>query len=209
MTEVQSPAARNREHDMIVPARYGRAVEVNAGQYLIIEDVEGEQCGDLVAFNAHDYNEVLSTGATRSWNTSIYLKRGHIVRTNRRSAMFEVVADDVGVHDILCPACDPMRYLLHYQVTGHRNCLDNLTEALSPYGIESWRIPNPVNVFMSVPVDAEGRFQVVPAPSKAGDRFVLKAAMDTLVAFSACPQDINPANGHRCTDMRMIVRNAL
>jgi uncharacterized protein len=207
MIEVQNPTAPNREYDVVVPACYGRAIEAKAGQYLIIEDVEGQQCGDLVAFNAHDFTEYLSTAATRSWNTSIYLKCGHIIRTNRRNPMFVVVADDVGVHDILCPPCDPQRYLLHYQVTGHRNCLENLTEALSAYGIESWRIPNPINVFMSVPVDGEGRFEVTPAPSKAGDRLVLKATMDVLVAFSACPQDINPANGHRCTDMRLIVTN--
>lgn len=62
---------------------------------------------------------------------------------------------------------------------------------------------------MSVPVDGEGRFEATPAPSKAGDRLVLKVLMDVVVALSACPQDINPANGQRCTDKRLIVKNAL
>jgi hypothetical protein len=209
MSNVRAHPAQDQAFEMVVPARYGRSFEMKAGQYLMIEDVEGEQCGDLVAFNAHDLTEFLSTAATRSWNTSIYLKTGHIIRTNRRNPMFEVVADDVGVHDILCPPCDPQRYLLHYNVTGHRSCLENLTEALKDYGVDSWRIPNPVNVFMNVPVDANGAFQVAPARSKAGDRIVLKVLMDTVAALSACPQDINPANGHRCTDMRVIVTNAL
>ncbi|MBI3968093.1 MAG: urea carboxylase-associated family protein [Chloroflexi bacterium] len=197
------------ELDLVVPASHGRAFEVRAGQLLTIEDVEGQQIGDFVAFNAVDFTEFLSTGHTRSWNTSVYLKLGHTIRTNRRNPMFEVVADTVGVHDILCPPCDPQRYLLHYNVTGHRNCLDNLTEALAPYRIASWRIPNPINVFMNVPVDAEGRFQVVSAVSKAGDRLVLRALMDVVAAISACPQDINPANGHRITDLRIVVSNSI
>jgi len=197
------------EIDLVVPACHGRAFVVAAGQYLAIEDVDGEQCGDFVAFNAADVTEFISTCHTRSWNTSVYLKLGHSVRTNRRNPMFEVIADDVGVHDILCPPCDQQRYLLHYGVADHRNCLDNLTEALCGYGIEKWRIPNPINVFMNVLVDAAGRFEVKAAPSKAGDRIVLRALIDCLCALSACPQDINPANGHRCTDMRVIVSNAL
>lgn len=209
MNDPAPPAAANREFDMLVPARHGRSFEAKRGQYLTIVDVEGEQCADFVAFNAADTTETLSTGATRSWNTSIFLKIGHIIRSNRRNPMFEVVADDVGVHDILCPPCDPQRYLLHYNVTGHRSCLENLTEVLEPWAIESWRIPNPVNVFMNVPVDAGGKFQVARAQSKAGDRLVLRVLMDVVAALSACPQDINPANGHHCTDMRVMVRNTL
>jgi uncharacterized protein YcgI (DUF1989 family) len=32
---------------------------------------------------------------------------------------------------------------------------------------------------------------------RAGDKLVLRTLMDSIVAVSACPQDLNPCNGYR------------
>jgi uncharacterized protein YcgI (DUF1989 family) len=52
---------------------------------------------------------------------------------------------------------------------------------------------------MNVLVGPQGQVQRFPPASKPGDRVVLRAEMDLVVAFSCCPQDIKPINGEACT----------
>jgi uncharacterized protein YcgI (DUF1989 family) len=48
---------------------------------------------------------------------------------------------------------------------------------------------------MNIPVGSDGATQWGEPVSKPGDYVVLRAAMDCIVAMSACPQDILPING--------------
>jgi uncharacterized protein YcgI (DUF1989 family) len=48
---------------------------------------------------------------------------------------------------------------------------------------------------MNVPVAADGAVQRHPPASKPGDYVVMRAEMDLVAVFSACPQDITPING--------------
>jgi len=71
---------------------------------------------------------------------------------------------------------------------------------------EEWT-PDPLNVFMNVPVttgldrqSGGGRIQCVPPVSKAGEYIVLRAELDCVAVMSACPNDvIQQVNGGRCT----------
>ena len=51
-------------------------------------------------------------------------------------------------------------------------------------------IPQPLNVFMDVRVDASGDMTTRPASSKAGDHLVFRALVDSYVVLSSCPMDI-------------------
>jgi uncharacterized protein YcgI (DUF1989 family) len=119
--------------------------------------------------------------------------------------MFEVVADTVGIHDSNVPACDPTRYAIDFGVAGHRNCLENMFEPLSAYGIDILDVPEPFNFFQNGPVTSDGRMTVTDPISRPGDHLVLKALMDVVCALSPCPQDIIPGNGLVVTDMRVVV----
>lgn len=191
--------------EVIVPPGEGRAVEVAAGQYLSVIDVEGMQVADFVAFCRHDLREYLSTSHTRSMLGRIVLRVGDRLSTNFRRHLFEVVHDDVGAHDLLFAACDPMRYEQDFGVRGHRNCRDNLLAALQPYGVEAWWLPDPVNFFMNTPTDADGVFQMHPAQSRPGDRVELRCLMDAVVAVSSCPQDLTPISGGKITPLKLVV----
>src|SRR6516164_3612926 len=92
--------------EIIVPARYGRGIQVKAGQLLDVIDLEGQQVGDLVAWRLDDPSEYMSPTHTVSCNASIRLKVGDQVFTNRRHPIFTIVRDDVGKHDIIVPCCD-------------------------------------------------------------------------------------------------------
>jgi uncharacterized protein YcgI (DUF1989 family) len=160
--------------EVIVPAGHGRSFEARVGDHVIVMDLEGAQIGDFVAFNADDVTEVMDTARTRSsltptrvevapgqlvdyWQTNLYLHVGDEVSSNMRNPMLKVIADTVGVHDLLFAPCDARLYRDVYGYAGfHRNCLDNLAEALAPYGIQAWQIPAPINVFQNTPPQPDG-----------------------------------------------------
>jgi uncharacterized protein len=182
-----------------VPAAHGGAIEVRAGQYLSIIDVEGTQVADLVAIQRDHPRKWLSPHQTRSTLRRWMLKPGDRLVNNDREPVFEIVHDDVGVHDLFFCACSPALYLQRFGLTDHRSCRGNLLEALGPYGVEEWRLPDPINVFMNTPPRADGEFDFHPAPSKPGDRLVLRCLADVVAAVSSCPMDLSPINGGRIT----------
>ena len=51
---------------------------------------------------------------------------------------------------------------------------------------------------MNIPVATDGAVSFEPPVSKPGDYVELRAEMDCIVAFSACPQDMVPINGVGC-----------
>jgi NAD(P)-dependent dehydrogenase (short-subunit alcohol dehydrogenase family) len=71
--------------------------------------------------------------------------------------------------------------------------------AMAALGLTPPKTPSPWNLFMNIPVQADGRVSFEPPLCKAGDYLVLRAEMDCVIAFSACPQDIVPINGLACT----------
>jgi uncharacterized protein YcgI (DUF1989 family) len=52
---------------------------------------------------------------------------------------------------------------------------------------------------MNIPIGPDGRIEWGTPLSKPGDFVVLRAALDCVVAMSACPQDLIPINGAACT----------
>ncbi len=89
----------------------------------------------------------------------------------------------------------------------HDNCTDNLATALAELGLTPPKTPSPWNLFMNIPVQADGRLSFEPPVCKAGDYLVLRAEMECIIVFSACPQDIVPINGLACTTDRGAFRD--
>lgn len=58
-------------------------------------------------------------------------------------------------------------------------------------------------VFMNVPVAADGTLRLLPAPTAAGDSITFEAALDCVVALSACPQDLTGINGAEPTELAL------
>jgi hypothetical protein len=170
-----------------IPERSGAAFRMAAGELLTVIDPRGEQVSDLLAFNADDVDEVISSGRTLDYAETIRLTTGHGLYSNRSRVLLEIVEDDVGVHDFLLTPCSYDTFHHFYpQLPPHRGCFGNLAAALEPYGIGPDRIPVAFNCFMNVPVDPSGRLKVLPPVSKAGDRIVFRAAMDLIVGLTAC-----------------------
>ena len=174
--------------DTVIPERSGTAFRMRAGATLTVIDPRGEQVADLLAFNADDLDEVISSGRTLDYAETIYLTRGHTLYSNRSRAMLEIVEDTVGRHDFLLTPCSYDTFSHFYPtLEPHRGCFGNLAAALEPHGVTPDRIPTAFNCFMNVPVDGEtGRLRVLPPVSRAGDRIVFRAGMDLIIGLTAC-----------------------
>jgi uncharacterized protein len=187
---------------IIVPPREGRSAGVNAGQSFRVVDLEGGQVGDLFAFSAADPTEYASAEHTRAYVSRLFPRPGEPFVTNRRRPILTLVEDDSpGVHDMLCAACDPERYAGLGVEGWHASCEENLREAMRRLGHERVEVPQPINLFMNIPVAADGSLGWEPAPTRPGDAVVLRAELDCIVVLSACPQDIVPINGGNPTSL--------
>lgn len=88
---------------------------------------------------------------------------------------------------------------------GHRNCAENLAEALAEAG---WGegggrlgLPDPWNLFQNTPNYSLKGLNT----SRAGDFIEVEALMDCLVVASACPFDRDGFNGGKATDIAMVI----
>jgi uncharacterized protein YcgI (DUF1989 family) len=187
----------NEDRFVLVPAREARAIRVDSGRRLRVVDVEGGQVVDLFAFVADDPGEYASAEHTRIWVNRLFPRVGQEFVTNRRRPILILEQDNSpGVHDMLCAACDPIRYEL-LGAKEHASCQENLKRAMAELGHDAIEIPQPINLFMSVGVEPDGSLTWGPATTKAGDDVVLRALLDCIVVASACPQDLNEINNYR------------
>jgi len=178
-----------------IPAREGRGVRVAAGQRFRVIDVEGGQVADTFAFRADDISEYHSAEHTRAYVSRLFPQPGEPFVTNHRRPILLLEEDrSPGIHDMLCAACDPERYTGLGVEGWHASCRENLERAMAGLGFDRIEVPQPINLFMNIPVRDEGELGWEPAPTKPGDSVTLQAVMDCLIVVSACPQDIVPIN---------------
>jgi uncharacterized protein YcgI (DUF1989 family) len=179
-----------------IPARKGRAAPVRKGQTVKVINTKGQQVVDTWAFNAEDLHEFLSMEHSRVAIGHIIPKIGDVLVTNRRRPILTLVADTSGgIHDTLLAACDRYRYEGLGCTEYHDNCTDNLAAALTALGLAPPATPAPLNLFMNIPVIDGDRIAFRPPVSTQGSYVTLRAEMDCILAFSACPQDMIPING--------------
>lgn len=171
-----------------IAPRSGVAFTLNKGQRLKVIDPRGQQVSDLLAFNRHDIGEAISSGRTIDYASKIYLSKGDPLYSNRSNVMLDIREDTVGRHDFLLTPCSAEMFRKIYgDANPHRGCFGNLAAALEPYGVTADQIPVAFNIFMNVPIDSKtGVIRVDPPLSGPGDYIVFEAAMDLIVALTAC-----------------------
>ncbi len=189
-----------------VPARQGRAVRLRAGETIRIVNTHGTQVCDTWAFNAANVAEFMSMEHVRAWIDRTIPRPGDALVTNRRRPILTFMADSSpGVHDTLIAPCDLDRYRTLGVSGYHDNCADNLRMALAAIGLRTGEVPCALNLWMNIPVGADGAIRWLPAASAPGDTVDLRAELDCIVVMSACPQDIVPINSHRPSDVHFVV----
>lgn len=180
----------------IIPARCGIAVRLAAGQTLRVINPSGHQVCDFFAFAAADLNEHISMAHLHTSIGSLFPKVGTPLVSNLRRPLMTLTADtSPGVHDTVVACCDHARYQELGCETYHDNCADNLRMSLMAIGLQVPLIPAPFNIWMNVPVAADGGTHFAAPVSSAGDYVDLRADAEVIAVMSACPQDLTPVNG--------------
>jgi aminomethyltransferase len=207
--ELPPPLAEPRL-DFRVDKASALAYEVRAGEYIQIIDVKGKQCSDFLAFNQRKLERGIERGldatTTRSLMGSAYPNPGLFRKSFDidQDPLVEVVQDTVGRHDNFGLACFP-RYYEDLGYPGHVNCTDNFNGELVPRGVEARAGWNALNLFYNTTFDAANALIADEPWSRPGDYVLMRASNDLLCASSACPDDIDPANGWEITDIHVRV----
>jgi urea carboxylase-associated protein 1 len=194
-------------YDEIVPARAPWAIVVKKGQTLRIVDLEGNQSGDCILYNATDTAERYSVTDTIAAQKNVYLTTGSKLISSEGNVMMTITADTCGRHDTIGGACSCESNTLRYgHHTKHQHaCVENFLIANSWHHMGKRDMTSNINWFMNVPVEADGSLGIVDGISAPGKYVDLRAEMDTLVVISNCPQINNPCNGFNPTPIRLIV----
>jgi aminomethyltransferase len=184
--------------------------EVKAGEYIQVIDVAGRQCSDFLAFDRRRLDRGAAAGldatTTRTLTGVAYPGPGlHSKFFDRHmQPLVEVIRDTVGRHDTFNLACTA-RYYEDMGYFGHPNCSANFNAALAPFGIEPARGWPAINFFYNTHIDARNVIYFDEPWSRPGDYVLLRAMTDLVCASSACPDDIDPANGWNLTDIHVRV----
>lgn len=170
-----------------IPPQSGTAFILRKGQYLQVIDPIGEQVADLFCFNFNDRQESLSSGRTIDYASSILIREGNTLYSNRSNPMFSFLKDTCGRHDFLLTPCSQEMFEKLYNHKGHHpSCFENLYKNFDPFSIPADSIGTTLNIFMNVAFSEDGKLEVRPPLSKAGDYVVLRAEMDLIVGLTAC-----------------------
>ena len=182
--------------DITIPARRGKATMVAAGDVVRVINTRGEQVVDTWAFNRHDMTEFMSMEHTRATLRRLIPRIGDALLSNHRRQILTLLEDTSGgIHDMLMAACDRYRYQELGCQEYHDNCTDNLAQALAELGLTTPQTPSPLNLFMNIPWTADGSLSLESPKSTPNCYIRLRADMDLIIAFSACPMDLLPING--------------
>jgi len=180
----------------LLPGGHGIAFSLAHGEQIRIVNIEGSQVVDAWAFGKPELKEFLSTEHTRSCLEKLIPETGDSLFSNLRKPILKIIDDtSPGIHDLLLSACDEQRYALLGHQGYHRNCTDNLRQALHELGHELPEVPSPFNIFENVSIDTDGTLSIEPPVVEAGQSITLQAQQNIILALSSCPMDIALTNG--------------
>lgn len=185
-------------HELInIPARRATAAWIKKKSLIKVINTHGTQVVDCWAFNPVNMTEFMSMEHTRVVLDRYRPQVGDGMVTNRRRPILKIVEDTCGIHDTLLAACDRYRYELLGCKDYHRNCDDNLWQTMTAAGYRPTETPSPFNLWQNTPIEADGSIGQYPTAAKKGDYIVMRAEMNLVICFSACPQDITRINSGR------------
>ncbi len=190
---------------ILVKGGDGHAFSIPHGGRFRVVDLAGKQVSDLVVFLKDDLSERFSPGNTRKLNGALKISQDGVLYSTKCRPLLRITGDTVGEHDLLFSSCSAYDYRVRFGLTTpHASCLGILSRVLAPYGIQEPMIPDPFNIFQRTEITADWRLETREPLSRAGDFVEFQADADCVVALTACPQDQNPCNGWKITDINLV-----
>jgi aminomethyltransferase len=198
----------NPLEDVRIDARTAFAYEVKAGEFIQIIDVEGRECSDFQCFDSAGLDKgverCLDATTTRHAVGASYPAPGLYSKFYDQDfqPMLDVVQDTCGRHDSFGTACTS-KYYDDMGYPGHVNCSDNFNQVLQPFGIQPRGGWMAINLFFNTTINDANQMYFDEPWSRPGDYVLMRALQDMVCVSSACPCDIDAANGWNPTDIHL------
>ena len=196
--------------DFQIDRRTAATYQVKKGNFFQVVDIEGRECSDFQCFEVADIEagaaDPLSATITRTLMGASYPGPGLYSKfyNGKMKPLVEVIQDTVGRHDTFNTACTA-RYYEEMGFPGHINCTDNINEVLKAYDIPSRRGWEAINFFYNTYIDDAWQIYFDEPWSRPGDYVLMRALEDLVCVSTACPCDIDAANGWNPTDIQVRV----
>jgi aminomethyltransferase len=187
-----------------------KTYEVRKGQYIQVLDVQGRECSDFQALDmrAVEAGQIadIDPTTTRSLMGALYPGPGIYSKyfSVDMQPLVEIVQDTCGRHDTFGLACTA-RYYEDLGYPGHVNCTDNINREMAQYGLRPRGGWPAINFFFNTMLDDANAIGMDDPWSRPGDYVLLRALTDLVCVSTACPCDVDPANGWNPTDIQVRV----
>jgi uncharacterized protein len=170
---------------ILVPAGESRAINIAAGQILRIEAKEDGAVASMFGFSRTNPDVFMSVHHTRVFSNSYVLQSGMRIVSNRRRALMVLGKDTSGKHDLLLPA-STSAYLREQGYVEQTGCVESVGAVVAACGLTPPKLPDPINLFMHVELKQDGRIEVLPNATRAGDYVACRVVADMVIVVSAC-----------------------
>ncbi|MDF2095949.1 DUF1989 domain-containing protein [Aquibaculum arenosum] len=196
--------------DINIQPGQARTYEVKKGQYIQVLDVQGRECSDFQALDLRAVEKGriadIDPTTTRSLSGSLYPRPGLFAKyySVDMQPLVEIVQDTCGRHDTFGLACTA-RYYEDLGYPGHVNCSDNINREFERYGLPPRGGWPAINFFFNTLLDDANAIGMDDPWSRPGDFVLVRALTDLLCVSTACPCDVDPANGWNPTDIQVRV----
>ena len=196
------------ETEIVVGADEAAAVVARRGQLLTVTDVEGRQPAALFAITLVNPREFLSPHHTRVFSNSFLLRLGMRLVTNRRRPILVLGMDTADSNDLLFPAVD-RDYLARHGCPGRAGAVENANWAFTDAGVQPLKLPDPVNLFLNVALEADGSLVPGPLRSRAGDHVTFRVVIDATFVVATTARDVGHWDEGASTPIGVRVHNWL
>lgn len=196
--------------DLNIQPGEARGYEVRKGQFIQILDVQGRECSDFQALSLRALDRGLERDidptTTRSMTGRLYPEPGIFSKywSVDQEPLVEIVQDTCGRHDTFGLACTA-RYYEDLGYPGHVNCSDNINRDLARWNVRPRGGWPAINFFFNTMLDEAHGIGMDDPWSRPGDYVLLRALSDLVCVSTACPCDVDPANGWNPTDIQVRV----
>ena len=206
--ELEPPAPlANPILDINIQPGQAKGFEVFAGQFIQVVDIQGRECSDFQAFSRSALDKgierEIDPTTTRSLMGLGYPAPGLYSKYFNvdQEPLIEIVQDTCGRHDAFGLACSA-RYYEDMGYPGHVNCSDNMSLELSRFDIKPRKGWPAINFFFNTLLDDANTLGFDEPWSRPGDFVLLHALTDLVCISTACPCDVDSANGWNPTDIQ-------
>lgn len=185
------------------PHGNGAAFEIGKGELF---EVIGRWTVDFVAFDKDNLKNRFDQARTKTNQLKIFVTAGDVLISKDNDVLLTIVEDEwPWTHDMQKGMCSRKRHELAFEgkAAGDawgggtypgwtsweevpaRGCWENLTLALSPWPIDRWDIPSPLNIFQNMKIDGDTGKMWFNHPTPDEDyRFVLRAERDLVIGVA-------------------------